>query len=143
MVTEIISPGEPRTNYPEFLQAKLDEIQGLKNNGTWEEVWEQDLPADANKMLSRFVLTIKSKGTCEEVLKARIVAQRFCDSERSTLVHKAVIARQASTRIVVSLARAFGWEIQSHDVTQAYIQADGMHRDVYVKPPAELNLKGK
>jgi hypothetical protein len=40
MVTEIISPGDPRANSPEFLQAKLDEPQGLKNNGTWEEVWE-------------------------------------------------------------------------------------------------------
>jgi Reverse transcriptase (RNA-dependent DNA polymerase) len=143
MVTEIISPGDPRGNSPEFLQAKLDELQGLKNNGTWEEVWETDLPADANKMRGRFVLTIKHKGTNEEVLKARFVAQGFCDSEKSTLVHTAVLARQASTRVVVSLARAFGWDIHSHDVTQAYLQADNMHRAVYIKPPAELNLKGK
>jgi Reverse transcriptase (RNA-dependent DNA polymerase) len=94
-------------------------------------------------MRSRFVLTIKNKGTYEQVLKARFVAQGFCDSEKSTLVHTAAIARQASTRIVVSLARAFGWDIQSHDVTQAYVQVDGMHRAFYLKPPAELNLKGK
>jgi hypothetical protein len=62
-----LSPGDPRANSPEFLQAKLDQLQGLMNNGTWEEVWEQDLPDDANKMRSRFVLTIKNKGTCEEV----------------------------------------------------------------------------
>jgi hypothetical protein len=143
MVTEIIYPRDPRGNSLEFLQAKLDELQGLKNSSTWEEVWEQDLLADANKMRGRFVLTIKHKGTNEEVLKARFVAQGFCDSEKSTLVHTAVLARQASTRVVVSLARAFGRGIQSHDVTQAYLQADGMHRAVYIKLPAKLNLKGK
>jgi phosphoenolpyruvate-protein kinase (PTS system EI component) len=104
---------------------------------------EEDLPADANKMRGRFVLTIKHKGTNEEVLKARFVVQGFCDSEKSTIVHTAVLARQASTRVVVSLARAFGWDIQSHDVTQAYLQAEGMNREVYIKPPAELNIKGK
>jgi hypothetical protein len=62
MVTEMISPGAPRGNSPEFLQAKLDELQGLKNDGTWEEVWEKDLTADANKMRGLFVLTIKTKG---------------------------------------------------------------------------------
>jgi hypothetical protein len=91
---------------------------------------EQDLREDANKMRSRFVLTIKRKGTCEEALKARFVAQGFCDSDKSTLVRTAVLARQASTRIFVSLARAFCWDIKSHDVTQAYLQADGIHRSV-------------
>jgi Reverse transcriptase (RNA-dependent DNA polymerase) len=46
-------------------------------------------------------------------------------------------------RIIVSLARAFAWDIQSHDVTQAYIQADEMNRAVFLRPPAEFHLKGK
>jgi Reverse transcriptase (RNA-dependent DNA polymerase) len=58
-------------------------------------------------------------------------------------VHTAVLARQNSTRLLISLARSFGWEIQSHDVTQAYLQGDTMSRSVYLKPPPELELQGK
>jgi hypothetical protein len=46
-------------------------------------------------------------------------------------------------RSIVSLARAFAWDIQSQDVTQAYIQADKMSRAVFLRPPAEFYLKGK
>jgi hypothetical protein len=83
MITEILSPGYPRGNSPEFNKANLAEIQGLKENCTWEEVWEKDIPPRANKMRGRFVLTIKNKGTQEEVLKARFVAQGFCDADKA------------------------------------------------------------
>jgi Reverse transcriptase (RNA-dependent DNA polymerase) len=92
-------------------------------------------------MRGRFVLTIKKKGTQDEILKARFVAQGFC--EKITLVYTADLARQASTIIVVSLAQAFEWDIQSHDVTQAYLQADNMNGEIYLKLSADLRLKGK
>jgi hypothetical protein len=52
VITEVLSPGDPRGNSPEFYKAKLAEIQGLKDNGTWDEVWEKDIPPLANKMRS-------------------------------------------------------------------------------------------
>jgi hypothetical protein len=97
MVTEIISPRDPHENYPEFLEARLAELQVSRDNGTWEEVWEDEIPPNANKMRGRFVLIIKRKGSKNEVMNARFVAQIFCDSEKSTLVHTAALARQVST----------------------------------------------
>jgi hypothetical protein len=49
MITEILSPGDPRDNSPDFYKAKLAELQGLKDNGTWEEVWEKDIPRARTK----------------------------------------------------------------------------------------------
>jgi hypothetical protein len=143
MITEVLPPGDPRGDSPEFLKAKLAELSGLKSKGTWKEVWEKDVPSHASKMRGRFVLAIKNKGTGEEVLKARFVAQGFCDREKNAIVHTAVLARQASTRTIVSLACAFGWNIQSHDVTQAYLQADDIQRDIYLRPPTELGIRNK
>jgi adenine deaminase len=112
MITEVLSPGDPCGESPEFLEAKLAELSGLESKGTWKEVWEKDVPLHSNKMRVRVVLTIKNKGTEEEVLKAHFVAQGFCDKEKNAIVHTAVLSRHALTRIITSLASAFGWNIQ-------------------------------
>jgi hypothetical protein len=57
------------------MKAKLQELEGITKNGTWQEVWSHEVPKVANKMTGRFILTIKEKGTENEVLKARFVAQ--------------------------------------------------------------------
>jgi Reverse transcriptase (RNA-dependent DNA polymerase) len=42
---------------------------------------------------------------------------------------------------VVSFAAAHGWDIQSHDVTKAYVQGEILQREIYMVPPKELKLE--
>jgi hypothetical protein len=74
-LTEVLPPQDARGSSPEFLRAKLAELEELRANGTWEEVWKHGVPPKSNIMRGRCVLSIKNKGTDEEVLKARFVAQ--------------------------------------------------------------------
>jgi hypothetical protein len=79
MITDILAPNDPRQFSNAFMKAKLQELEGLKKNGTWQEVWSHEVPKGANKMTGLFVLTTKEKGTEKEVLKARFVAQGYKD----------------------------------------------------------------
>jgi hypothetical protein len=65
IIAEVLSPGDPRGESPEFLKAKLAELSGLESKGTWKEVWGKDVPSHSNKIRGRFLLKIKSKGTKE------------------------------------------------------------------------------
>jgi hypothetical protein len=124
MIIEILAPNDPPQFSNAFMKAKLQELEGLKKNGTWQEVWSHEVPKGAKKMTGRFVLTIKEKGTENEVLKARFVAQGYKDPAKYLVVHIAVLARQSSTRLVVSMSMTHGWELQSLDISKAYVQGE-------------------
>jgi hypothetical protein len=110
VITEILAQNDPRKRSEGFIQANLSELEDLKKHGTWEQIWTHEMPSNFNVMHGRFVLTIKEKGTSNEVLKARLVAQEFKDKDKQPLVHSAVLARQSSARTVVSFAAAHGWD---------------------------------
>jgi hypothetical protein len=135
-----MAPNDPRQYSNQFLEAKLRELERLCKNGTWEEVWKDDVPSTANKMRGRFVRTIKDINTANKIIKARFVAQGYKDQDKNTIVQSAVLARQSSTRTVVSLAAAHGWDIQTHDVTKAYVQDELLQREIYLITPKELQL---
>jgi hypothetical protein len=141
MITEVLAKNDPRTLSEEFIEAKLNELEGLRKNGTWEEIWTNEMPSNSNVMRGRFVLTIEEKGTSNEVLKARFVAEGFKDKDKQTLVHSAVLARKSSTCTAVSFAAAHGWDIQSHDVTKSYVQGEILQRELYMVPPKKLKLE--
>jgi hypothetical protein len=130
MTTELLAQNDPRKLFEGFIEAKLSELEGLRKNGTWEEIWTHEMPSNSNVMHGRFVLTIKEKGTSNEVLKARFVAQGFKEKDKQTLGHSAVLSRQSSTRTVVSFAAAHGWDIHSQEVTKAYVQGEILQREI-------------
>jgi Reverse transcriptase (RNA-dependent DNA polymerase) len=59
------------------------------------------------------------------------------------VVHSAVLARQSSTRLVVSMSMTHGWELQSLDISKAYVQGENLQRDIYMVPPKELYLDNR
>ena len=49
---------------------------------------------------------------------------------------------RASTKLLYSIAANEGWEIESIDVTSAFLQGEKLDREIFVKPPKEADLNG-
>ena len=40
------------------------------------------------------------------------------------------------------LTASFGWKLETVDITAAFLQADAIVRDVYIRPPADVRKTG-
>lgn len=134
-LTNILGTKDPECASPRFENAKADEIDGLSRRGTWKVIKRSELPPKSNVLGGRFVLTLKNFGTKEEKAKARYVAQGHKDREKAFMVHDLSTLHQSSIRLILSVAAIYGFNIFSHDVTQAYLQSkDPFSRELYLDP---------
>ena len=122
-LTQVIQPGDPRSNDERFRAARKKELKGFIEKGTWKLVCKSEVPRNTNILGGRFVLAIKDEGTKDEVWKALFVVQRYRDKLKTSLVQDTATPRQHSTRILIGLAAICGFRLFSTDVTQAYLQS--------------------
>jgi hypothetical protein len=141
LATRIIEKDDPVAASAEMSRAKLNELIGLLDRGTFAVVQRSSLMPGANILRTRFVLAIKNPGTSEEIYKARLVVKGFQDKMKGYLVHEPNNGRTVSIRILMALASAYQFPVWSEDVTQAFVQSSGtLLRDVYIEPPKEFQL---
>ena len=69
-----------------------------------------------------------------------MVARSFEELESN--VSDAPTAAVASKRIFLMLTASFGRKLETLDITAAFLQADVIMRDVYVRPPADVRKPG-
>ena len=122
---------QDRHQSEECIQAKYNELEKLKEFNTYKVVEDQG----QERITTTWVLTEKGTET-----RARLTARGFQETEDipkdSPTLHK------SSLRLVLTLATALGWIIQTTDIRSAFLQGNDLDRIVYVKPPKEADMKG-
>lgn len=124
----------PRERYSEpAIQAAMDvEMQRWKEYGTYREIYDR-----GQKTIStRWVITEKKNG-----FKARLVVRGFEEVEEIGQADSPT-GDKATLRFVLALAASENWKLQSIDIKSAYLQADTLDREVFVRPPKELKRPG-
>ena len=117
---------------PKIIEAKKEEIKKLKDFNVYQEVKD----TSQSSVSTRWVITKKGP----DKYKARLVARGFeeslynkCDSPTVT---------KTCLRLIFTLAASFNWKLESLDITSAFLQADDIDRDVFIKPPADVRTNG-
>lgn len=141
-VAEIIRQSDPRSRTLEMRDAKQQEIRNLFRRGTFQIVLKEEVPDDANILPGRFVMTIKSTVDGSIKHKARFVVGGHRDKLKQFMVHSSQTLQPQSIRLLLALATAFGFDIWTSDVTQAYLQSSlPLARDLFLNSNApELQL---
>ena len=107
----------------EVIDAKDREIQNLRDNDVFEIVEHQKQPLISCK----WVLTEKVKNG-KRIVKARLVARGFEEKIHNARTDSPTCSRQ-SLRITFVAASTMKWELQSLDITSAFLQGNGIARD--------------
>lgn len=127
-----------------FEESRKKELDGLIERGGLIIVDKSE--ADGYRIYgSRFVDSIKNKGSQDEYHKSRLVVQAFKDKKHGLLTYSPTVQR-ASQRILYSFIATSAnwdkkWSVSLRDISQAYTQSETeVMRRVYVRPPKEYGL---
>ena len=127
-VLAVMMPREMKDS-PECLAAKEVELQKLKDFDTYQEVKDDG----QSRITTTWVLTMKGKE-----VKARLTARGFQEEDEHP--KESPTMQKYSLRILLTIASAKGWTIETVDVKSAFLQGTRLERKVYVKPPKEANV---
>ena len=122
-------------NMPFVREAKEKEIRNFQKYMVYTEVEWDSQPF----VTSDWVVTEKVIDG-EKGCKARLVVHG--NQAMDQLNTDSPTVRKCSLRLLFFLAAQFGWKVKTADVTSAFLQADQLDRDVYVKPPADIHVAG-
>ena len=130
-----------RPDADSWISAALAEIEAHVSNGTWELA---QLPPGKRAIGSRWVFKVKRKpdGSIDKY-KGRIVAQGF--SQVRGIHYNEIFAstaRMAAMRAVIAMAATEDLELDSVDVSTAFLNGD-IDAEIYMKVPEGLGVDGE
>lgn len=116
----------------------------LRDNweGSYNEVYEVEVPSDANVVFSHFVFKIKIEENGHMRLKARLCPHGNRDKEKGNLRKDASVAQFDVIRLLLSLATILQFSIGCVDIKGAYLQSGAVKRRIYVRPPRQWTKRG-
>ncbi|KAI0504422.1 hypothetical protein KFK09_015374 [Dendrobium nobile] len=119
--------------HPHWQTAMAEEIQALKQQGTWSLV-----PPPSNKPVLGCRWTYKTKmlpnGSIDRY-KARLVAQGFTQEQGINYTETfSPVAKIATIRVLLSIALTRNWPVSQLDISNAFLHGD-LPDDVYMKQP--------
>lgn len=121
----------------DVLDAKEREISSLVDNDVFE--WAED---QGQKVITtKWVFTEKDTPEGGKKVKARLVARGFEENSDDLRTDSPTCSRQA-LRLVFVAAATMNWELQSLDITAAFLQGNILDRDVFIQPPVDYARNG-
>ena len=116
----------------EVIDAKEKELENMKRNNVYELV-----PYDAKKRVvsARWIMTEKIKND-ERIVKARLVARGF-EEDSTHLKKDSPTCTRESLRMAFLTAPLMNWELNTIDITAAFLQGNEMQRELYLQPPRD------
>ena len=121
----------------EFQDAFKKEFESWLAMEAFELVDKGEVPKAANIISSHTLFKWKDKDTPYQQLKARIVSHRNKDYQKDTQRTDSPSIKPEIMKIISSFAAENGCVICSGDIKTAFLQTDGINRDIYVVPPKE------
>jgi Reverse transcriptase (RNA-dependent DNA polymerase) len=129
-----------RPDSDQYISAAIEEIDSHLQNGTWRLV---KLPAGRKAIGSRWVFKVKRDADGKvERYKARLVAKGF--AQREGVDYKdtfAPTARFAALRTVIALAAEEDMELESIDVSTAFLNGE-IDAEVFMDIPEGMDVEG-
>jgi hypothetical protein len=95
----------------------------------------RDLPAQSNVISSHLFFSIKQSSDGHLKLKCRMVPNGNRDREKAGLRTDSATAQFGTIRLLLSLAVLLKLRLSSIDISGAYLQAEPLTRDIFVRPP--------
>jgi hypothetical protein len=114
----------------ECVEAKEKELQAFMDFKVYEEVKDEG----QERLSSRWIMTDKSDEQTKKV-KARLVCRGY--EETVKVQSDSPTGSRETLHMLLSIAASKGWQIQSGDVKNAYLQGEELEREVFMEPPRE------
>merc|ERR1711921_53755 len=136
---EILTEEEPEKEHkkPEIIEAKNKEIENLRTYETFEEVEDEGQVTIG----SRWIVTEKQKHDGpKKDYKARLVAKSFQEIDQPQ--SDSPTAAKESFKLLMALSANFNFKIVSMDIRAAFLQAKTLDREVFVRPPKDIEKEG-
>ena len=122
----------------EVTEAKQKEVENLEMYEVFEEV--DDIGQET--IGSRWIVTQKEKHDGQkQQFKARLVARGF--QEREQPQADAPTVAKESFKILMALAANQNFKVVSMDIRAAFLQANKLDREVFMRPPDDIKKEGK
>ena len=113
------------------------ELSTWKRNNVFEEVKDE-----GQKCIStRWVCTLKET-TAGVVRKARLVARGFEEMNTQDLPKDSPTCASESLKMIMAVICQNKWQLNSMDIKAAFLQGKELTRDIYIRPPQEVQNKG-
>jgi len=123
-----------RPYWPVWKKAIKDEVAAHQKLGTWSMIKSSNEQHQAVK--TRFAFVVKHDAEVKKTrYKALLVAQDFNQVPGRALDEaSAPVRKTATSRALISVPAASGWEIHHVDVKTAFLNAK-MNKEMNIKPP--------
>ena len=121
----------------EIVDAKDKEYMNLLEHDVFEVVND-----DGQSTIStKWIFHEKSDDQGRKLVKGRLVARGFEERLADKKIDSPTCSRQG-LRLVLTIASTMDWEINSMDISAAFLQGNQLERPVFIQPPPELHEEG-
>ena len=120
------------------LEAKMTELKNFEYYDVYEVV---EKPKDTNIITTQWVIVDKEvPGQMQPMRKARLCMRGDQEKNVENISKDAPTVNKVNIKLMLMEAVRKGWDIESSDVTRAFLQTSNIDRNVFVKPPIEAGL---